>query len=63
MVRSSLISKKILKIVIILTQDQEFWEAGKILFIFRERGSTGNYFRGAGEQVRSLVDLGSPAKK
>ena len=25
--------------------------------------STGNYFRGAGEQAHSLGDLGSPAKK
>ena len=36
---------------------------GEWLFIFRDLGSTGNYFRGAGEQVHSLGDLGSPAKK
>ena len=33
------------------------------LFIFRDLGSTGNYFRGAGEQAQSFGDLGSPAKK
>ena len=36
---------------------------GEWLFIFRDLGSTGNYFRGAGEQVLSFGDLGSPAKK
>ena len=36
---------------------------GEWLFIFRELGSTGNYFRGAGEQVYCIGDLGSPAKK
>ena len=36
---------------------------GEWLFIFRDLGSTGNYFRGAGEQVHSFGDLGSPAKK
>ena len=30
--------------------------------IFRELGSTGNYFQGFGEQVHSFGDLGSPAK-
>ena len=33
------------------------------LFIFRELGSTGNYFQGFGEQAHSFRDLGSPAKK
>ena len=33
------------------------------LFIFRDLGSTGNYFRGSGEQANSFRDLGSPAKK
>ena len=33
------------------------------LFISRELGSTGNYFRGAGEQAHGLGDLGSSAKK
>ena len=33
------------------------------LFIFRELGSTGNYFQGFGEQAHSFGDLGSPAKK
>ena len=36
---------------------------GEWLFIFRDLGSTGNYFRGAGEQAYSFEDLGSPAKK
>ena len=36
---------------------------GEWLFIFRDLGSTGNYFRGAGEQAHSFEDLGSPAKK
>ena len=33
------------------------------LFIFRELGSTGNYFQGFEEQAHSFGDLGSPAKK
>ena len=33
------------------------------LFIFRELESTGNYFLGAGEQVHSFGDLGSPVQK
>ena len=36
---------------------------GEWLFIFRDLGSTGNNFRGAGEQAQSFGDLGSPAKK
>ena len=36
---------------------------GEWLFIFRDLGSTGNYFRGAGEQAHSFGDLGSPTKK
>ena len=36
---------------------------GEGLFIFRELGSTANYFRGAGEQAHTLGDLGSTAKK
>ena len=36
---------------------------GEWLFIFRELGSTGNYFQGFGEQVHSFENLGSPAKK
>ena len=36
---------------------------GKWLFIFRELGSTGNYFRGSREQAHIFGDLGSPAKK
>ena len=35
---------------------------GKWLFIFRELGSTGNYFQGFVEQAHSFGDLGSPAK-
>ena len=33
------------------------------LFIFRELGRTGNYFRGAREQAHNFGDLGSLAKK
>ena len=36
---------------------------GEWLFIFRELGSTGNYFRGSGEQAHIFGDLGSPSKK
>ena len=36
---------------------------GEWLFIFRDLGSTGNYFRGAGEQTHSFGDLVSPAKE
>ena len=36
---------------------------GDGLFIFMELGSTGNYFRGAGEQAHSFEDLESPVKK
>ena len=36
---------------------------GEWLFMFRDLGSTGNYFKGAGEQAQSFWDLGSPAKK
>ena len=36
---------------------------GEWLFIFRELGSTGNYFQGFGEQAHSFGDLGIPAKK
>ena len=36
---------------------------GELLFIFRELGSTGNYFQGIWEQVNSFGDLGSPAKE
>ena len=36
---------------------------GEGLFIFRELGSTTNYFRGAGEQAHIFGDLGSTAKK
>ena len=36
---------------------------GERLFIFRELGSTGNYFRGAREQAHNFRDLGSLAKK
>ena len=35
---------------------------GEGLFIFRELGSTANYFRGAGEQTHTFGDLGSTAK-
>ena len=36
---------------------------GEWLFIFRELGSTGNYFHAFWEQVHSFGDLGIPAKK
>ena len=36
---------------------------GEWLFIFRELGSAGNYFRGAREQAHNFGDLGSLAKK
>ena len=36
---------------------------GEWLFIFRELGSTDNYFRGSREQAKIFGDLGSPAKK
>ena len=36
---------------------------GEWLFIFRELGSTGNYFHGFREQAHSFGDLGSPANK
>ena len=32
-------------------------------FLFRELGSTGNYFQGFWEQAHYFGDLGSPAKK
>ena len=36
---------------------------GEWLFIFRELGSTGNYFRGAREQAHNFGDIGSLVKK
>ena len=40
-----------------------FWGIwGEWLCIFRELGSTGNYFRGAGEQAHNFGDFGSSAK-
>ena len=39
----------------------EIW--GEWLFIFRELGSTGYYFRGAREQAYNFGDIGSLAKK
>ena len=36
---------------------------GEWLFIFRELGSTGDYFQGFGDQAHSFGDLGRPAKK
>ena len=36
---------------------------GEWLFIFRELGSTGNYFRGAREQAHNFGDIWSLAKK
>ena len=43
---------------------QGFWGLwGECLFILRELGSTGNSFRGFGEQAHSFGDLGSLSKK
>ena len=39
------------------------WIWGEWLLIFRELGSTSNYFRGAREQAHNFGDLGSLAKK
>ena len=36
---------------------------GEWLFIFRELGSTCDYFQGFRKQAQSFGDLGSPAKK
>ena len=36
---------------------------GEWLFIFRELGSTGNFFQGFGELTHSFEELWSPAKK
>ena len=36
---------------------------GEWLFIFREQGSTGNYFRGAREQAHNFGDIVTLAKK
>ena len=50
-------------------QTKDIWPPGVLgiwgewLFIFRDLGSTGNYFRGAGEHAQSFGDLGSSAKK
>ena len=38
------------------------WEEIEWLFIFMDLRSTGNYFKGNGEQAHSFGDLGSPAK-
>ena len=38
------------------------WIWGEWLFIFRELGSTCNYFQGFGEQVHSFGDLGALQK-
>ena len=35
---------------------------GEWLFIYRELGSTGNYFKGAREQAHNFGDIGSLAK-
>ena len=36
---------------------------GEGLYIFRELGSTANYFNGAGEKAHTFGDLGRTAKK
>ena len=46
-----------------LLRPQGFGIWGEGLFMFRELGSTGNYFQGSGEQAHSFGDLLSPAKK
>ena len=40
-----------------------FGDLGEWLFIFRELGSIGNYFRGDREQAHNFGDLGSLAIK
>ena len=46
-----------------LGQGLTIWELGRrAIFIFRDLGAFGNYFRGAGEQAHTFVDLGNPAK-
>ena len=40
-----------------------FGDLGRMALIFREPGSTGNYFRGAREQAHNFGDIGSHAKK
>ena len=39
------------------------WGEWLYIFIFRELGSTGNYFSGAREQANNFGDIGSLAKK
>ena len=41
--------------------DLRIW--GEWLFIFRELGSTGNYFKGAREQAHNFGEIESLAKK
>ena len=43
---------------------QGFWRSGEncFLFIFRELGSTGDYYQGFWEQAHSFGDFGSPVK-
>ena len=36
---------------------------GEWLFIFRELGSTGKYFRGSSKQAHIFGDLGKPCQK
>ena len=38
------------------------WEEGLFILFSGSWGSTGNYFKGAGEQAHDFRDLGSPAK-
>ena len=38
------------------------WGEGIHVFIFRELGGTGNYFKGAREQPHGFGNLGSPVK-
>ena len=40
-----------------------FGDLGRMAFIFRELGSTGNYFQGFGEQAYSFGDFRSQAKR
>ena len=65
---SRIIQYKTLRIVLICHlyityywSPQGFW--GEWLFIFRELGSTGNYFRGSREQAHNFGDIGSLSKK
>ena len=45
-----------------LMSPRGFEDLGRMVISFQELGSTGNHFKGSGEQAHSFGDLGSPAK-